>query len=116
MDGWTDINCAELGKEPQILALESSLEILGENSYFHNKTRKQTPSKRTGCTAAAYAHKYMYFGKSPDYQAPGPRNKQTATETFLGRDGPLPGGLWASLADPSILKARCVSKACNTPI
>lgn len=45
MDGWKDINCAELREQPQILALESSLEILSENSYFCNKTRKQSPSK-----------------------------------------------------------------------
>lgn len=30
----------------------------------------------TGCSTAVYAHKYIYFGKSPDYQASGPRNKQ----------------------------------------
>lgn len=40
------------------------------------KPEKKTSSKCPGCTTVAYAHKYMYFGKSPDYQASGPRNKQ----------------------------------------
>lgn len=106
MDGWKDINCTELREEPQILALESSLEILSKNSYFCNTSREQSPYKRTGCPAvAAYAHNYIHFGKSPDYQASGPGKKETITEMFLGKDGHLPGGLQAPLAEPSILKS-----------